>query len=218
MAAERTPVIQLTLDLVMQAIEVIKNSKYVDKTNLISVNPVRYGIEENIQLYFKMEGQQNAGSFKIRGIINQLEAYSDMIQQDDRTLITMSAGNYGRAFAYMCREMGYAGLVLIPTTAPANRVDLMRSFGVTVEPTPLEELQPTIDRYVRDRNMMYMHPFDDVNLIAGYCSVACELYNQLDHIDIILVCCGGGGLLSGIASYAKLTGRGTNTRIASGKL
>lgn len=135
------------------------------------------------------------------------------MKEGKRTLITMSAGNYGRSFAYMCKEKRLKGKVLMPSTAPPNRVQLIKGFGLDVELMDTSELKKSVNRYINEENMLYMHPFDDLHLIAGYASIGQELYEELDHIDIILVCCGGGGLTSGIASYAKLSGKGSGTRV-----
>lgn len=203
----------LCLEDIQRAVRIVEASPHVDRTNLLRVNPVRYGVSSSIDLYLKLESQQNMGSFKIRGIVNQMETAPQEVKDGQRTLITMSAGNYGRSFAYMCKEKCLSGKVLMPSTAPKNRVELIQSYGLDVELMPLKDLKPTVNHYVEKEHMLYMHPFDDLNLIAGYTSIGHELYEELNSIDIILVCCGGGGLVSGIAAYAKLTGKGTLTRI-----
>ena len=203
----------VSLALLSQAIQVIERSQYVDKTPLIRVNGRRFGVEADVDLYFKMEGMQTMGSFKIRGIVNQMENAPEEAKKGERTLITMSAGNYGRSFAYVCEEMKLKGCVLMPSSAPKNRVDRIQRYGLDVELMAPRDLQPTVDRYVAEKSMIFMHPFNDPYLIAGYGSIGKEIYEELSRVDIILVCCGGGGLLSGILSYAKITGNGSQTRI-----
>ena len=204
----------LSLEDLENAIRTTKASKYVIRTPLIRVNPRRFGVQEDVELYFKMEGMQNMGSFKIRGIVNQMERAPPDVRDGSRTLVTMSAGNYGRSFAYMCHELGVKGLVLMPLTAPANRVKTIRGYGPRVEQMPTQDLQATVDRYVAEEGMIFMHSFDDPTLIAGYAGVAEEAFEDLEGgIDVFAVCCGGGGLLSGVAAMAKLSGYGSNTRI-----
>ena len=195
------------------AAEVIKKSKYVTRTPLIRVDPQRFGISEEMELYFKLEGMQNAGSFKIRGVINQLENAPEEAIDGRRQLITMSAGNFGRSFAYMCREFKLRAKVLMPITAPQDRADLIRSYGVEVDMVPTSELQVIVDKYVAEQGMIFMHPFDDPHLIAGHGSMGMEILEDLTSVDIVLVCCGGGGLLAGTAAAFKLSGKGEGTRI-----
>ena len=203
----------VTKQEIEEATELLKSSKYVVRTPMIRVDCNAFGIQQNVQLFLKMESMQTAGSFKMRGIINQIEKAPDEVKKGRKTLITMSAGNYGRAFAYMCKELDLTGRVLMPETAPTSRVELIKSYGVKVEQMPSKDLKPSVSRYVREEGMLFLHPFDDLNLIAGYGSIGIEILEDLQQVDLILVCCGGGGLLSGIASAINLTSKGGGTRV-----
>ena len=199
---------------IQKATEVVKKSKYVTRTPLVRIDPQRFGLPEGLgEVYLKLEGMQNAGSFKIRGITNQIENAPSEILRGDKQLVTMSAGNYGRSFAYMCSELKLKGCVLMPSTAPKNRAELIQSYGVSVEMLPTPELQPTVDKYVAEQGMVFLHPFDDPHLIAGYASMGLEILEDIEDVDIVLVCCGGGGLLSGVAAAIKLSGKSDHTRI-----
>ena len=199
---------------IQKAAEVIKKSRYVTRTPLVRIDPQRFGLPDGLgEVYLKLEGMQNAGSFKIRGITNQIENSPGEILHGDRHLVTMSAGNYGRSFAYMCNELKVKGRVLMPSTAPKNRAELIRNYGVDVEMLPTSELQPTVDKYVAEQEMVFFHPFDDPHMIAGNATMGVEILEDLSEIDIVLVCCGGGGLFSGVAAAIKLSGRGENTRV-----
>ena len=147
------------------------------------------------------------------GIVNQMENAPSEVKEGKKTLVTMSAGNYGRSFAYLCKEKELKGKVVMPKTAPGNRVDLIRGHGLEVQLVPSSQIKDTVEQCVEKEGMLFMHPFDDLHLIAGYGSIGYELYQELASIDIIIVCCGGGGLLAGIASYAKLSGKGSGTRL-----
>lgn len=151
--------------------------------------------------------------FTALGIVNQLENAPPKVKEGKRTLVTMSAGNYGRSFAYLCKENKLKGKVVMPDTAPANRAELIRGHGLEVQLVPTSRLKETVEQCVEKEDMLFMHPFNDIHLIAGYGSIGYELYQELASIDIIIVCCGGGGLLAGIASYAKLSGKGSDTRL-----
>lgn len=195
---------------IKRAADVVRKSKYVIRTPLIRVNSQMFGIPEDVELYLKLEGMQNQGSFKMRGIVNAME---NIPKEDGREYVTMSAGNYGRSFAYMCRELGLKGRVLMPVTAPDDREVLIRSFGLEVERFPTSELQQTIDKYVAERGMVFMDPIDDLNLIAGYGTMGSEVMEDLKDVDIIVVCCGGGGLLAGTTAAVKLSGLGDDVRM-----
>lgn len=203
----------VNLDSILKAAAVIRESKYVTRTPLIRIDPRRFGLQENMEVYLKLESMQNAGSFKIRGVLNQLENVSSGILQHGKCLVTMSAGNYGRSFAYMCSELKLKGRVLMPATAPKNRAERIGGYGVEVETMPASELQSTVDRYVTEQGMVYLHPFDDPSLIAGHASMGLEIVEDLSSVDIVLVPCGGGGLLSGTAAAIKLSEKGRNTRV-----
>ena len=203
----------VTMKDILDANEVLAASKYVSRTPLICIDQKMFKISDEVKLYLKMESMQNGGSFKIRGIVNQIHKGPKEIINGEKALITMSAGNYGRAFAYMCQELKLKGHVVMPETAPSSRVQLIESYGVTVELVPSKDIQITVDRYVAEQGMLFVHPFDDLNLIAGYGSIGIEILEDLKDVDIVLVCCGGGGLLSGIASAIKLSDAGTGVSV-----
>uniref|UniRef100_K1QWD3 L-serine deaminase n=1 Tax=Magallana gigas TaxID=29159 RepID=K1QWD3_MAGGI len=90
------------------------------------------------------------------------------VKSGKRKLITMSAGNYGKAFAYTLDKLNLSGLCLMPLTAPSSRVALIKSLGVSVEQCPTSELTSEVNRYVQKENFIYYHSFDDARLVAGY--------------------------------------------------
>ncbi|XP_067915219.1 phenylserine dehydratase isoform X4 [Heterodontus francisci] len=139
-------------------------------------------------------------SFKIRGVANQFS------RRESGPFITMSAGNYGKAFAYASKHFGHQGKVLMADTAPASRTALLASYGVEVEQMPSKSLLPTVEQFVKDQKMIFLHPFDDIDLIAGYGSIGLEILEEIPNPDVVIVCCGGGGLLAGVAAAIKLSG------------
>lgn len=163
-------------------------------------------IPQSVDLYLKLENMQTTGSFKLRGIANQMKFLPDEVKKGDKKLITMSAGNYGKAYAYTLEKRNLSGLCLMPITAPQSRVELIKSFGVKVEQNPTSELQTTVNQYVKEKDYCFLHSFDDLNLIAGYGSSALEILEDEVKPDIVIVCCGGGGLVSGVAATFKLSG------------
>jgi len=124
----------------------------------------------------------------------------------------MSAGNYGKAFALATKKQNLPATLCMPESAPLSRAKLIESFGVQVERMPTSALQDTVDRHVAEDGMHFLHPFDDLHLIAGYASAGLEILEEVPEPDVVILCCGGGGLLSGVAAAIKLLGDKT-TRI-----
>lgn len=198
----------VTLEDIEKAREVIMKSPLnVRKTPLLK-NMTSYfpELDPSINLHLKLESLQTTGSFKIRGVANQMANLPQEVKSGKRKLITMSAGNYGKAFAYTLDKLNLSGLCLMPLTAPSSRVALIKSLGVSVEQSPTSELTSEVNRYVQKENFIYYHSFDDARLIAGYGSVAMEILEDDVRPDVVVVCCGGGGLVSGIAAAIKLSG------------
>ncbi|XP_076114713.1 L-threonine ammonia-lyase-like isoform X1 [Mytilus galloprovincialis] len=163
-------------------------------------------LPKSVDLYLKLENTQTTGSFKIRGVANQMKFLPDDVKNGERKLITMSAGNYGKAFAYALQKHKLSGLCLMPITAPQSRVELIKNLGCVVETYLHSEIRHTMKRYEQTHGYHVLHSFDDKDLIAGYASASLEILEEDVKPDIVLVCCGGGGLVSGVASGFKLSG------------
>ncbi|XP_019898555.2 phenylserine dehydratase isoform X3 [Esox lucius] len=118
----------------------------------------------------------------------------------------MSAGNYGKSFAYASKHYGSKGKVLMPETAPISRATLIQSFGCDVERVPMTCLMNVVNRCVQESNMTFLHPYDDSDLIAGHASLGFEVLELMPQPDVVVICCGGGGLLAGVAAAIKLSG------------
>lgn len=157
-------------------------------------------------IYLKMESLQRTGSFKIRGMTNCFRVHEDSIRA--RGAVTLSAGNAGRSFAFLCGRLGVAATVCMPDTVPRDRVRTIEALGSSVELVPGVELMDAVSRYVNAGSCL-IHPFDDVDLIAGHASVGLEILEDVPDLgagDVVAVCCGGGGLVAGVAAALKLRG------------
>lgn len=191
----------LSLEQLDDAAADIEASSHVRRTQLVSGFPVRDGVN----VVMKLESTQNAGSFKIRGFTSLFchagrEALS-------RGAVTMSAGNAGRSFSYLVKLKGIDGVVVMPDSVPKDRGAIIESLGSRVVYAPMRELQAKVDEYIAE-GRFFAHPFDDKFLIAGHSTVAREIIAECPQVDVILVCCGGGGLVAGCAAYIKLSGHG----------
>ncbi|XP_063960817.1 L-threonine dehydratase catabolic TdcB-like [Lytechinus pictus] len=201
-----------TLEDIENAYKVVQNSALCKRTPMMLHAEVLLDLDVGCELGLKLENMQTTGSFKVRGLANQLAQIPQSINKEEVELVTMSAGNYGKAFAFALQDSGFKARVLMPDTAPANREEVMKSYGVEVERLPNDVLKPTIDHYVTEYGMHYLHPFDDFHLICGHGSVGLEILEDVPDPDVVLVCCGGGGLLAGIAAAVKLSGK-SETRV-----
>ncbi|XP_071960598.1 L-threonine ammonia-lyase-like isoform X2 [Antedon mediterranea] len=194
----------ITTEDLKAAYTVVQNSPLCIRTPMIHRCQQAFSIEENVQLHLKLENSQTTGSFKVRGLANQMAHLPKAVVDGDCHVITMSAGNYGKALSYAANKLGIQATVLMPKTAPDNRAVLMRGYGSKVVKVDVSELQSKVDEKVANEGMYFCHPFDDLHLIAGHGSVGLEVLEDVPNPDIVLVCCGGGGLLAGTAAAIKL--------------
>jgi len=152
-------------------------------------------------LHLKLENLQVTGSYKIRGI-------TVLLEELDRSakVITMSAGNFGRSFAYMTSQRNISATIVMPDTVAQDRVKAIEGYGATVILKPKKDLQQTCNDMVQNNGMKFCHPFDTPSLFRGYGSIGLEILEDVPNADIIVVPIGGGGLISGIAAAIKLSG------------
>ena len=157
----------------------------------------------NSQVFFKCENFQRAGSFKFRGAYNALSQLSE--EQKQQGVLTMSSGNHGQALALAGQLLDIPTTVLMPKDAPEVKQAATRGYGAEVilfdrAEVKREELARNL---ARDRQLTLIHPYDHPQIIAGQGTAAKELIEEVGELDMLLVCCGGGGLLSGCAISTK---------------
>lgn len=192
----------VTLDLVREARETVRCSPLgVINTPMIPWCQTTLPLNIHCNIRIKLENMQRTGSFKIRGVANQFAR-----RPKGGHFVTMSAGNYGKSFAYASKHYGSKGKVVMPETAPVSRSILIQSFGVEVERVPTSCLMNVVNRCVQEDNMTFLHSYDDLDLIAGHASLGMEVLEVMPEPDVVVVCCGGGGLLAGVAAAIKLSG------------
>ncbi|XP_015753704.1 PREDICTED: L-threonine ammonia-lyase-like [Acropora digitifera] len=196
----------INLKHIESAVTTIEQSAMVRRTPLLKNVGKIFGFADKFKLHLKMESMQNTGSFKVRGIVNQVAHIPSEVVKNKTSLVSMSAGNYGKAFAFASKELNLPATLCMPDSAPINRANLIENLGVKVERMPKEEIIPALEQHVAEEGMYPLHPFDDLHLIAGMASVAIEILDEIPQPDIVVVCCGGGGLLSGVAAGFKLKG------------
>lgn len=155
------------------------------------------------EVVFKCENLQRTGAFKIRGGYNAVSQLSD--DEKARGVITYSSGNHAQAIALAGRELGVDATIVMPEDAPQVKLDATRGYGaeiVTYDPdtTTRETLGQDI---AEERGLTLVPPYDHPDVVAGQGTVGDELFDQAGPLDRLLVCCGGGGLLSGCALAAR---------------
>ncbi|XP_041934177.1 phenylserine dehydratase [Alosa sapidissima] len=193
----------ITLEMLKEAWETVRSSPLgVINTPMIPWSQTTLQLDgPACNIHIKLENMQRTGSFKIRGVANQFAR-----RPAGGDFVTMSAGNYGKSFAFASKHYKSKGKVVMPETAPVSRSVLIQSFGVEVERVPNSGMMDAVNRCVQEENMTFLHSYDDMDLIAGHASLGFELLEAVPRPDVVVVCCGGGGLLAGVAAALKLSG------------
>ncbi|HEU4839838.1 MAG TPA: threonine/serine dehydratase [Ilumatobacteraceae bacterium] len=160
----------------------------------------RTPVIEHDGLWLKLELLQHAGSFKARGAFNRLLASPDIPAAG---VVTASGGNHGAAVAYATSRLGIAAEVLIPSTSPVLKRDLIVRYGarVTVVDGYYDDAQAAAETRQQVTGALMLHPFDHPDTVAGQGTMARELEEQVGGIDTLVVASGGGGFTAGQAAW-----------------
>lgn len=171
---------------------------------LARVTPlVDVSLEAGRPLRLKCENLQPAGAFKMRGASHMIARLDPDVRA--RGVITYSSGNHGQAVALAARRVGASAIVVMPTTAPAVKVEGVRSYGAEVifEGTTSAQRKARAEAEASARGLTIVPPFDHPWIIAGQGTVGLETVEQCPDVGTIFVQIGGGGLISGVAAAVK---------------
>ena len=173
----------------------------INKTKIIHSDV--FSLESGNQVYLKPENLQKTGSFKLRGAYNKMIKLSD--EEKTRGVIASSAGNHAQGVAYGAQKLGVKSVIVMPKHAPLIKVDATRKYGseVVLYGDDYDEAYKKACQLQKEEGCVFIHPFDDEDVIEGQGSIGLEVLEEVPDADIILVPIGGGGLISGIASAAK---------------
>jgi threonine dehydratase len=151
----------------------------------------------------KAEIFQRTGSYKIRGPLNKFTQLSD--EQKRRGVVCSSAGNHAQGVALAARIHGIHAVVCMAENATPSKIAATRAYGaeVVLHGTIWDEANEKARELVRDRGLTYIHPFDDLELIAGQGTLGLEIIRDWPEVDVIVVPIGGGGLISGVSMAVK---------------
>ena len=151
---------------------------------------------------FKAENLQRAGAFKFRGAYNALSRLTEA--QRARGVVTFSSGNHAQAVALASSLLGCRATIVMPVSAPPVKLAATRGYGaevITYDPAT-DDREAIGRRLAEERGLTLVPPFDHPDVLAGQGTAALELFEDAGPLDLLLVCCGGGGLLSGCALAA----------------
>ncbi len=153
-------------------------------------------------LYFKCENLQRVGAFKFRGAFNALSRFDAQARR--RGVLTFSSGNHAQAIALSAKLIGMPALIVMPRDAPAMKIEATRAHGaeVVLYDRYTEDREALGARLAAERAMTVIPPYDHADVMAGQGTAALELFEEVGELDLLLVCVGGGGLISGCAVAA----------------
>jgi len=156
------------------------------------------------KVYLKCENFQRTGAFKFRGALNAISKLSD--PQRERGVLAFGSGNHPQAVALVGQLLNVKTTVIVPADAPSNKKQAARDYGATViEVDPEGETREEIaGRLVDEHGYALIPPFDHPDVIAGQGTATVEFLEAIEFLDVLLVPCGGGGLLSGSAIVEAL--------------
>jgi threonine dehydratase len=158
-------------------------------------------------VFMKAETRQVTGSFKERGALNALAQLTD--EQRKRGVITMSAGNHAQGVAYHAARLGIKATVVMPDGTPFLKVRRTRDYGaeVVLQGATFEQSSAYVHALVERTGVILIHPYDDLNVIAGQATATLELLEDADtDLDVLVVPVGGGGLIAGAVLAVELFG------------
>lgn len=158
-------------------------------------------------IYIKREDLQHVRSFKLRGAYYKIKK----IEQAARAtgVVAASAGNHAQGVAYACAQLNIKASIFMPQTTPKQKIDQVRMFGrdfvdIILSGDTFDDAAESAIKFCDEHEKIFIHPFDDVDVIAGQGTVAVEIMNDIEEpIDYIFGSIGGGGLMSGVSAYVK---------------
>lgn len=190
-----TGIFEATVSARSRLADLLKPTPLIQSTDLSQL----YGFE----VYLKPENLQLTGSFKVRGAFNKicnLEAEEKL-----KGVVAASAGNHSQGVALASKMLGVSATIVMPTTTPLIKVDATKSHGATVilHGDCYDEAAAHAQSIQKASGKVFIHPFDDLEVMAGQGTIGLEILEELPEVDVVLVPIGGGGLAGGVAAAIK---------------
>lgn len=163
-------------------------------------------LKYDADIWLKREDLSPVRSYKIRGAFNALRK-ARALQPDQTTFVCASAGNHAQGMAYVCRHFDVRGVIFMPVTTPAQKIEKTRIFGgpnieIILSGDYFDDTLTEAQSYCTAQGAHFLSPFDDADVIEGQASVAVEIERSMETLpDMVVLPVGGGGLSAGIKSY-----------------
>ncbi|QEN07867.1 threonine ammonia-lyase [Oceanispirochaeta crateris] len=188
-----------SIETIKQAAEILKG--VTKRTDLIQ-SPV-FSNESGNDIYLKPENLQLTGAFKIRGAYFKISRLSS--DEKKMGLIASSAGNHAQGVALAAQMQDVKATIVMPKTTPLIKVEATKNYGaeVILKGDCYDDAYQEARRLEKDQNLVFIHPFDDPDVMAGQGTIGLEILEELKDVHSILVPIGGGGLIAGIATAVK---------------
>ena len=190
----------MTLEKFEEASELVK--KVTNSTKLVYSDYLSE--QSGGKVYLKPENMQHTGAYKIRGAYYKISTLSD--EERGRGLITASAGNHAQGVAFAAKKFGCKAVIVMPTVTPLIKVNRTKSYGaeVILHGDVYDDAYAYACELAEEEGYTFVHPFNDIDVATGQGPIAMEIVQELPTVDYILVPIGGGGLVSGVATLAKM--------------
>ncbi len=186
-------------------VEMANNSRVYEVANITPLslaNQLTKRLSNNV--YLKREDEQSVHSFKLRGAYQKISGLKQELLK--KGVIASSAGNHAQGVALAAKRVGTDAVIVMPLSTPKIKVQSVEQLGakVVLHGDIYDDAYRYAKKLEKENDMAFIHPFDDIDVIAGQATVAKELLSQLENIDKVFVPVGGGGLIAGIATYLKV--------------
>lgn len=187
------------LDNILAAHDTIKN--VVMETPLM--HSAHFSKLYNNRVFIKCENLQLTGAYKIRGALNKISRLTP--QEQTRGVVCSSAGNHAQGVAYAAAQIGVDATIVMPVSTPLVKIQATKDWGakVVLHGQVYDDAYKEARRIEQQQGQVFIHPFDDIDVIYGQGTIGLEILEQLIDVDVIVCPVGGGGLISGIALAAK---------------
>lgn len=194
---------KLSLKLVEDAHERLK--KIVTQTPLQL--SVRLSAKYGARVYLKREDLQLVRSYKLRGAYNRISLLNRV--ERAKGVVCASAGNHAQGVAFSCEKLKVRGIIYMPNNTPKQKIERVRALGgkwvkIILIGDTFDESNSYAKKYCDKTKKVFVHPFDDIFVMAGQGTVGLEILSQLEEdLDYVVMPVGGGGLISGVSTYIK---------------
>lgn len=190
----------LTLEKFEEASEAVK--KVIHPTKLMYSDYLSE--QTGGKVYLKPENMQHTGAYKLRGAYYKISTLSN--EEREKGLITASAGNHAQGVAYAAKAYGCKATIVMPTVTPLIKVNRTKSYGaeVILYGDVYDDACAHAYELAERHGYTFVHPFDDLDVATGQGTISMEIVQELPTVDYIVAPIGGGGLITGVATLAKM--------------